>query len=150
MRVRQVEAVDPRPVDDHGEDPAAWERDAPEGAEWRRDPAGRFDDRWWDGEGWTRHVRHGRAVATEITPAPLVARGHRGGGEAPGWRADPDGPGQRYWDGHGWTAKRRSGPPRERGRAPIRAWWSRTALAAAAVVLALLLAVVAVVIVVIT
>ena len=43
--------------------------------EWRPDPGGQFDYRWWDGNGWTDQVSKGGEVQT----APLPAQG----GQAP-------------------------------------------------------------------
>ena len=48
---------------------------APGGAGWYPDPAGRFDDRYWDGNDWTPAVRSGDQVESdsEAVPAEFAA-----------------------------------------------------------------------------
>lgn len=127
VRVGSVEAIDVRAMDTDEEPSTAWQ-DVAHG-EWRQDPAGRFDQRWWSGTAWSRKVRWHGNVATDTQAAPVVRRTRRRGStdpDAPGWRADPDGHGQRYWNGHDWTAKHRDGPPPPSSN--LRGWWSRTLL----------------------
>lgn len=152
VRVGDAEAIDPRPVEGPPDGPADDVRPAAtatDDAGWHDDPTGRFDQRWWDGERWTRRIRHHEAVATDATAAPRV-RGRRRPAPPradqpppPGWLPDPDGQGERFWDGRGWTAKRRTAPrPSRRSRAGW-SWWSRPALATVAVVLLATVALVA-------
>lgn len=62
--------------------------------EWRPDPEGRFEYRWWDGQGWTDQVARGG----QVTTAPLGAGGPPPpgaqppppqGGSQPGHTGDP-------------------------------------------------------------
>lgn len=56
---------------------------APGGAGWYPDPAARFDDRYWDGSGWTAAVRRGGHVESdsEAVPAsPAIPSPPTGGG----------------------------------------------------------------------
>lgn len=151
VRVGGAEAIDPVTS---GADPAdelpAWQVSALPDAGWRPDPTGRFQQRWWNGDGWTRKVRQGPAIATDIAAAPAPPRHGRRrsrGEDAPGWRADPSGRGQRYWNGHDWTAKWRPGPrpgPGAVAGATAGGWWARRAvvgLVAAAVLVASVVAV---------
>jgi len=74
--------------------------------EWRPDPSGRYEFRYWDGTKWTERVagspppvqepsRGTVSVVAERAVAPTVQ------GE---WRPDPSGHHQfRYWDGTRWT-----------------------------------------------
>lgn len=130
VRVGHFEAVDIVAIEADAPGPLApWQR-VPDG-EWRDDPARRFEARWWDGRAWTRMVRHGEHVATDALAAPLAPRRRRRrrsaeDDDAPGWRPDPDGDGERYWDGWGWTAKHRTGPPSSSDN--LQGWWSRQLL----------------------
>lgn len=55
--------------------------------EWRPDPGGQFDHRWWDGSAWTDQVSAGGVVQT----APLPAGSATPAPPAPGVSADPFG-----------------------------------------------------------
>lgn len=68
---------------------------------WRPDPGGAHDLRYFDGNGWTEHVRDGEAASTDplaIQPASVAT-------SAPAnWLPDPTGRHElRYWDGRAWT-----------------------------------------------
>lgn len=41
--------------------------------EWRPDPGGQFQFRWWDGQQWTDQVANGQDVSTAPLPAPPTA-----------------------------------------------------------------------------
>lgn len=42
---------------------------------WQTDPSGVFDERWWDGEGWTDRVRvDGRESTSAVGAAPVAAQ----------------------------------------------------------------------------
>jgi Protein of unknown function (DUF2510) len=62
--------------------------------EWRRDPSGRHQYRFWDGSSWTEHVADAGkpAVDAKLTPSTQ------------GWYPDPEQRhAVRYWDGSKWT-----------------------------------------------
>lgn len=136
VRHGDCEAIDSCGVEDadDADDDAGWMLVAARDAEWRPDPTGRFDQRWWDGQRFTRKVRCGGAIATDTVVA--LPRGRRStrrdrDEHAPGWRPDPSGNGERFWNGHDWTATWR--PAGRSHRSPsARAWWFRTVLVAGA------------------
>lgn len=172
VRVGSAEAVDEVPV--QGAQPAGaaagggdgprepeppgrrWVAASRDGGEWRRDPTGRFEQRWFDGRRLTRRVRHGGAVATDTVSPPrrrpsrvrrrAAAPADRDG---PGWRPDPDGDGERFHDGHDWTAKWRPAAGGRRGRPPGSpwAWLPRSVVAGLGLLVAVVLVVVVVVLV---
>lgn len=148
VRCAGQEAIDP--VDVEADDPNSSSDPAGDGGRWVADPARRFDQRWWDGRRWTRHVRsRGRSVTDASAPptgGPPRGASVRTSGRDPGWRPDPDGRGQRYWDGRDWTAKRRDVPPPGPSLRPGgRAWWARRVVVAVTfAALAVLVVVVAV------
>lgn len=151
--VGSAEAIDVVDVfDGHGADPdgasgngdgeagaeppgRTWVAASGNGGEWRKDPTGRFEERWFNGRRLTRRVRHGGAVATDTVSAPRRT-GRRWGrraddhGDGPGWRPDPDGAGERFHDGHDWTAKWRpvADGGREQRPGSLRAWLPRSVL----------------------
>ena len=65
-------------------------------AEWRPDPSGRHEFRYWNGSGWSDNVAdHGAQSVDPMTPATAAL------GE---WRADPSGRHEyRFWDGSAWS-----------------------------------------------
>lgn len=145
VRCAGQEAIDPVGVE--AAEPATTTDPAGDDGQWVEDPAGRFDQRWWDGRGWTRHVRsRGRAVTDASAPptgGPPKGASVRASGRDPGWRPDPDGRGQRYWDGHDWTAKHRDAPPREStSRHGGRDWWAPRVVLTLAIAAGVLLALV--------
>lgn len=150
VRVGSAEAVDPVEVrgadldggsgdgaaEPVGEPPGRrWVAASGDGGEWREDPTGRFEQRWFDGRRLTRRVRHGGVVATDtVSPPRRTGRRWRkrkdgaSHGEGPGWRPDPDGEGERFHDGHDWTAKWRpaAGGTDEQRPGSLRAWLPRS------------------------
>lgn len=150
VRVGMHEAVDIMDIDATEFGPQRpWQR-IPDG-EWKADPAGRFNERWWDGKAWSRMVRHGQHIATDAKAAPLVPRkrrARRADDDGPGWRPDPDGDGERYWDGWGWTAKHRTGPPQSSDN--LQGWWSRQLLIGGIILAVLVLGTIAAVILALT
>jgi hypothetical protein len=153
VRFGGCEAIDSCGVDDADDagDSAGWLQVASHDAEWRPDPTGRFEQRWWDGQRFTRKVRCGQAIATDTVVA--LPRGRRSprrrrdrDEHAPGWRPDPSGDGERFWNGHDWTAKwRPTGRSHRSRRRSLRGWWSRTVLVLGAGLVLLVVAVVTVV-----
>lgn len=77
---------------------------------WHADPAGRFEQRFFDGRRWTRRVRVGEAEAIDTLSVPAELQPGRGSDRPePGWRPDPDHPGrERYHDGWQLTIKSRA------------------------------------------
>src|SRR6478736_4160199 len=79
-------------------------------AGWYPDPAGGDGTRWWDGKGWTDHIRPGTdpaaPTAASSPPAPTVTP------DVPTW-AQGSGPGsQSWWQDAGPTSPPPSpGPP---------------------------------------
>jgi hypothetical protein len=156
VRFGGCEAIDSCGVDDVDDaddagDSAGWLQVASHDAEWRPDPTGRFDQRWWDGQRFTRKVRCGQAIATDTVVAlPRSRRSSRRRRDrdehAPGWRPDPSGDGERFWNGHDWTAKwRPTGRSHRSRRRSLRGWWSRTVLVLGAGLVLLVVVVVTVV-----
>jgi hypothetical protein len=151
---RRVRWGDHEAIDAHGvDDPVDPGDDPPwpvvdDGCGWRPDPTRRFPERWWDGSRYTRKVRVGQAVATDVVGNSATrGRASRRQGDEAGWRPDPDGPGERWWDGHEWTAKHRDAAAVSH-RHSMRGWWSRTVLLTGVIIVAFGLVVTATVLVV--
>lgn len=87
----------------------------PDGAGWYADPAGRFDDRYWDGASWTSAVKRGEHVESdpEAVPAGL------GAGESAGSPSVPPPP-----SGGGPDARPGVAPPERSLGAMERGWTS--------------------------
>ncbi len=118
VRVGRAEAIDSKGVSEE----ATNQTVDPGPGDWYPDPTGRFEQRLFSGQVWTRQVRIGEAVAVDalsvpntVRPPKNVQRGRKGSATSPpGWALDPEGSGEeRYWDGFQWTAARR---PRGSGR----------------------------------
>ncbi len=140
VRCGDAEAVDAQPLegssqpDDVG---TTWQQAAIEGAGWAPDPTGRFDERWWDGQRYTRRIRWGHAVGTDTVSPPsaggsgsarrATSEAARADAPAPGWYPDPQGEGERFWDGHVWTAKWRAGTSAQ-DRDAMRGWMPQSVI----------------------
>ncbi len=69
---------------------------------WYADPETRFEQRFFDGERWTRRVRVGRCEAIDAGGSAVT--------DDEGWYADPlDRFERRYFDGRSWSKQIRSG-----------------------------------------
>ncbi len=113
VRVGRAEAIDRKGVSEE----ATSDTDETGPGDWYPDPTGRFEQRFFSGQSWTRHVRVGEAVAVDALSVPNTMRPPKNvqrrrtetSERPPGWAPDPeDATGERYWDGFQWTAARRS------------------------------------------
>ncbi|MCF6387223.1 AIM24 family protein [Mycobacterium sp. MBM] len=61
--------------------------------QWLRDPEGRFEYRWYDGQNWTDQVSHqGQVHTAPLGPPPAQAAHHESQGAPPAAQAQPSAP----------------------------------------------------------
>lgn len=61
--------------------------------QWLRDPEGRFEYRWYDGQNWTDQVSHqGQVHTAPLGPPPAQAANHESQGAPPAAQAQPSAP----------------------------------------------------------